>query len=141
MKSFRNLLGAFTVIAMLGLVPVFAQSGVRVTANVPFAFDAGDRTLPAGQYTFVSAPNSPIAYLYPKDTTRGVAFLTNSNASTGPSERAVLTFHVYGDKSYFAGAWSPESASGRMLSPSRGEKEAEKGNAQREVAYAPAGGK
>ena len=135
MKTFRNLLATFIVIAALGLVPAFAQNTMRVTADIPFAFTAGTQTLPAGQYVFVADANSAIALLYNADAGKGVAVLTALNTGTGSAKDASLTFHRYGNKSYLAAVWSSLSGSGRVMTATKGEREAEKANTPREVAY------
>ncbi len=140
MKTFRNILGTFAIIAALGLVPAFAQNTVRVTADVPFAFTAGTQTLPAGEYTFVATSNSAIARLYDASGKTGVALMTNLDTKTGPGkEEAVLVFNRYGTKSYLTGVWSAANGSGRLLPKTAGEKEAAKASVPHEVAFVRAG--
>jgi hypothetical protein len=134
MKIFRNLVGSFMVIAALGLVSAFAQNSARLTVDVPFDFNAGNQSLPAGQYTFVTAADSSIAYLYNQSGKRCTALLTNVDKGKAPAKGAALIFHRYGNQTYFAGAWSALSSSGRVVPESRGEKEAAKANPLPEVA-------
>ncbi len=140
MKTFRNILGTFAIIAALGLVPAFAQNTMRVTADIPFAFTAGSQSLPAGQYTFVAASNSAIARLYDESGKKGVALLTNLDTETAAAkDEAVLKFNKYGNKTYLAGVWSAASASGRAMPKTEGEKEAAKAGVPRVVAFVRAG--
>jgi hypothetical protein len=134
MKTFRNVVGSFIVIAALGLVSAFAQNTVRLTVDVPFAFNAGSQALPAGQYTFVTAADSSIAYLYDQSGKRCTALMTNLDNGKAPAKGAALVFHRYGNQTYFAGAWSALSASGRVVPETRGEKELAKANPLPEVA-------
>lgn len=135
MKTFRNLLGTFIVIAALGLVPAFAQNTMRVTADIPFAFTAGTQSLPAGQYIFVAASNSAIARLYDASGKTSVAVMTSLDTGAGTAKDAVLKFNRYGNKSYLAGVWSAINDSGRVLPRTAGEKEAAKASAPPELAF------
>lgn len=134
MKTLRNLVGSFTVIAALGLFSAFAQNSVRMTVDVPFAFNAANQSLAAGQYTFVTSADSSIAYLYDQSGKHRTALMTNLDTGKAPAKGAALVFHRYGNQTYFAGAWSALSASGRMVPESRGEKEAAKSSPLPEVA-------
>lgn len=139
MKTLRNLLGTSIVIAALGLVPAFAQSTMRVTADIPFAFSAGNQSLPAGQYTFVADGNSAVARLQDQAGKTSVVFMTNPDTGSGTVKEAVLKFNRYGNKSYLAGVWSAVGDSGRILPKTAGEKEAAKSGETREVAFVRAG--
>src|SRR2546423_13151438 len=49
----KQLFGTFAILSLLfalTVVSVQAQSGSRITVHVPFAFQIGNKTLPAGDY-------------------------------------------------------------------------------------------
>jgi hypothetical protein len=134
MKSLKNLVGMFVVVAALGVVPAFAQNTLRVTADIPFAFTAGNKLLPAGQYTLVAEARSSVARLYDETGKKSVLVLTNSDPGPGYGSSAIMKFNRYGGKNYLAEVWSAAAASGRVLPKTPGERETAKLTAQREVA-------
>jgi hypothetical protein len=135
MKGYKSLLNTVLVIAALGTIPAFAQSTIQVTADIPFAFYAGNEKMPAGEYVVKGDTGSQVVILStPRGTPSAFLFTDYSMVSDKNPGQAHLTFHRYGTRCYLAGVWSPVSASGRALRKSRGEREAEAALAPTEVA-------
>jgi hypothetical protein len=104
---------AYTVIAVLvlfGSMAVAAQAQTsgrtKLIANVPFDFSAGNKKLPAGEYTVeqVSSVSDTVLQLRSKDSNASV--LLRMSATIGKVEKnAKLIFNRYGDQYFFAQAW------------------------------------
>jgi len=133
---------AYTMIALLVLVGSMAvaanaqNNGRRLVATIPFQFNVGDKTLPAGEYSVAQVnPSSDRAVLQlcSKDGRSSVMVRMNDVIGKAP-ERAKLVFNRYGKQSYFAAAWIDGDASGLQAQKSRAERAT-----QRELAALKAG--
>jgi hypothetical protein len=71
-------------------VTVNAQSEV-VTVHVPFAFEAGAKLLPAGNYRVDRAEGSSLLVIH-GDSGNSAAFLTMATESNAPLQNASLVF-------------------------------------------------
>ena len=108
MKRYLN-----TAIAMIVLAGAFtasanAQTGSaeRVVANIPFDFNVGSKSLPAGKYTItVINPASDRKTLQIRSSDgRSTAMIMTTAVIGTASENAKLVFHRYGDLYFFAQA-------------------------------------
>src|SRR5437016_3363441 len=105
---------AYTMIALAVLVCSMAvaanaqNSGRRLlVANVPFQFNVGDTTLPAGEYTIAQTnPSSDCVILQISTKDRSRSVLLQMNSIVGKTaDASTLIFHRYGNKYFFAQAW------------------------------------
>src|SRR3981189_107890 len=86
------LFAATTVLgAALTIVPAHAQSGSRVSANIPFDFSVGNTTLKAGSYT-VEQLQSGILALSSRDENKEQFALTLPGDSVNQSQEPHLWF-------------------------------------------------
>ena len=125
---------AYTMIALLVLVgsmAVAAQaqtSGRRqLIANIPFQFNVGTKTLPAGEYSVRQVnPDSDhgVLLLSSKDGNASVMIQVGSVIGKA-QESAKLTFHRYGNKYFFAQAWIDGDNTGMQAPKSKAERAAE----------------
>jgi len=78
----------------------------RVSANIPFAFNVGKTTLPAGKYTItVLNPTSDRKTLQIRSLNgRSSAIVLTMTGNGNLSDRAKLVFERYDDRYYFAQA-------------------------------------
>lgn len=92
-----------------------------VKAEVPFAFVAGNTTLPAGEYKIVQfqphALSVCVGNYIPK-----VMILTNATSSPDRNEKPRLVFNKYGEVYFLAEVWSADG-NGRAVLKSRKEKD------------------
>jgi len=56
MMTARNLI-TISVLSLLAVASAYGQAGTVLSANVPFAFEAGGTSLPAGTYQFKYRPS------------------------------------------------------------------------------------
>ena len=87
-----------------------AQSAFGVRANVPFDFNVGDKTIPAGRITARSingsdGPMSISNFAESKHAFRATRQLYKESSSS----QAKLVFHKYGNRYYLAEVWVPGS--------------------------------
>jgi hypothetical protein len=104
MKSslFQLLIGCCALGAMAGAA---RADSFKITANIPFEFHVGTRTLPAGEYVIEREQMSDVEYLRSADTGAKVAAILGSPAVES-SGRARLVFRDYGDSKYLAYIWT-----------------------------------
>jgi hypothetical protein len=73
-------------------------------ANIPFAFNVGNKNLPAGKYTItIVNPASDRKILKIRSTNGRASAMIQTNSVTGNvSDNAKLVFQRYGDRYFFA---------------------------------------
>ena len=82
------------------------SSAQRVFANIPFAFNVGNVSLPAGRYTItVVNPSSDRKILQIRSANgRASAMVMTTVITTNASDDAKLVFDRYGDRYFFSRA-------------------------------------
>ncbi len=126
-KQISGSIGAALLVAVLMVLSVPGQAA-DIRCDVPFSFQVNNATLPPGAYN-VSTEQSTLSI---RGATRGAFSMTNrteSNADTSPK----LVFHRYGDEYILREVWTGGST-GRVLSPSRREKQLADASRRGEVA-------
>jgi hypothetical protein len=117
------LFGLFAILAVT--VPARAQSAQEQTASIPFAFNVGDKTFPAGTYRVRRLnPASDRAALEIKsaDGRLGKITLTSFVHSGRAEEQPRLVFTRYGEQYFLAQVWTPGPDGGLALPTSRSER-------------------
>lgn len=76
----------------------------RIHADIPFSFNVGEKTLPAGVYTFaVINPSSDRKALQIRSLDGRFTAITQTSLSRGNhADHAKLVFRRYGDRYFFA---------------------------------------
>ena len=127
------LAGAFTISAQ-------AQTAVAqiAVANIPFAFNVGNKTLPAGKYTIsVLNPTSDRKVLQIRSTNGRASAMIQTNSVVGnTADDAKLVFERYGDQYFFAQAQmagEPTSFAALKTSAQRAQKQAVAAGAKQSV--------
>jgi hypothetical protein len=89
------------------VVSVYAMNGQEVIANVPFSFIAGEKSFPAGDYTFtVDDPDAPILLaIKNKKGEKLDIMLTQSKNLRKAADQSKLVFEKYGNQSYLSQVW------------------------------------
>ena len=100
-----------------------AQS-IRLKANIPFAFRAGEKLLPAGEYDVQTLENRVVVRILGPDADNSVMFTTvGVSHQIGEDKDAKLIFNKYGDDYILSEMWWPEQQDGRKAFPSKTEGE------------------
>lgn len=106
----RNLTWIVAIMMLVGVVAVTAEAQVfgtqRMRARIPFAFNVGAKSLPAGEYTItVLNPASDRKVLQIRSTDgRSSAVIQTNELNVDAREQATLVFNRYGDRYFFAQA-------------------------------------
>jgi len=126
---------AYTMIAMLVLVGSMAVAAqaqtsgrTQLIAKIPFAFNVGNATLPAGEYTVAQinpASDHVVLQLRSRDGSAGA--MVQMTTMIGKARKtANLIFNCYGNRYFFAQAWTGEEGSGLQAPKPRAERAAER---------------
>ena len=104
MKRFLNI--SLIIIAFAGVLAINAHAQTKVIANIPFAFNVGKTTLPAGRYTItVLNPSTDRKILQIRSINgRSSAVVLTTGIIGHASDNAKLVFEHYGDQYVFAQA-------------------------------------
>ena len=104
MKRFLNI--PLIIIVFAGVLAINAQAQTKVIATIPFAFNVGKTTLPAGRYTItVLNPSSDRKILQIRSMNgRSSAVIMTTGITGHTSDNAKLVFEHYGDRYVFAQA-------------------------------------
>jgi hypothetical protein len=107
MKRYLTLTIAILMFMAVATITADAQvSGSKMSASIPFAFNVGNKTLPAGEYTVrVVNPSSDrrVLQIRSKDG-RVSAVIQTIGATSNNADDAKLVFHRYGETYFFAQA-------------------------------------
>ncbi len=93
-----------------------------MTVSVPFGFIAGDKSLPAGDYSVQVNPERGSVVLR-QEGQDPLMILTNRKESRSAPQRGKLVFQRYGTSFFLAEVWSQANATGQTLTPGAREKE------------------
>jgi hypothetical protein len=83
-----------------------AQSSNGVRANVPFEFNVGDKTLPAGKIAAREMASGALA-ISNVDKGQHAIRIAHGVASSNQNGRAKLVFRKYGNRYYLTQVWIP----------------------------------
>jgi predicted GNAT superfamily acetyltransferase len=101
-----------------------ARAQETVLANIPFAFTAGQMTLPAGEYRVQKLTNDSSPLLIRSTDGNGASIvMTFAASANAPQDKSKLVFRRYGNRYFLAQVWTAGSARGRELPKSAKEKE------------------
>ena len=118
---------ALTVLSGALAVGAAAQSRNRqlLTADIPFAFNAGSKTLPAGKYTVtVVNPSSDRNVLQVRSSDGHFSVLLQTTDMIGKSNpQAKLMFRRYGDQYFLSQAWMAAERTGLAVLKSSAERQ------------------
>jgi hypothetical protein len=100
----KSLLTLALFVSVFALSPVMATEsfpGYGVQADIPFAFNAGDTLLPAGNYRIVRSSNvQPSLEVLNEDGSVGVFLLVEDSFDTKEPEISELVFTKIGGKDF-----------------------------------------
>lgn len=92
------------LLSLLGLVSlsatVFAGTEDVLNMHVPFAFVAGGRTLPAGDYRFVEVAETGLVMIKGSATATSVALITTPGETAAPDAQRGAKFERHGGTVY-----------------------------------------
>ena len=83
-----------TVVVLLAVGAIYAQSPSKLVADIPFDFHVGDATLPAGSY--IVQPTGlpiPVLKIQNRSNGKGAFAVTLPGSTANPSVQAKLVFN------------------------------------------------
>jgi hypothetical protein len=125
-KKLYSALAMLSLLFMLAVTSVQAQSGDSLQANIRFDFQVGDKVLPAGEYTVRRMSASTLLIQSADGRERLVAQTWNKIDGSGKATRVKLVFHQYGDQYFLSQVWMNRGGDGREVMTSDAEREAAK---------------
>jgi hypothetical protein len=122
-KQFLHIAATLSLLLMLG-VAANAQTTKQMTITVPFAFNVGEKELPAGTYNvYTTGTVSNDGFLLRSDDGRNkVVFNGHQTQSLKIRSKSRLEFRRYDEKYFLGGVWSAGNNIGRELRQSRSER-------------------
>jgi hypothetical protein len=127
----RKLYSTFAMLSlllMMAVVSVQAQSRGKIAVTIPFEFQIGNKTLPAGEYSVKQlTPNSML--VQSDDGQASALVVTNNRVQADINERAAqerLVFHQYGSQYFLSQVWLVRGGDGRELNKTGAERQAAK---------------
>jgi len=118
-KKMLLTLAMLGAVALVAVAPAFAQD--RVEATIPFAFNVGSTTLPAGHYEVRPALANSLV-IQNGATNQAAMALTTTDSPKKIQGDAVLVFHKYGDTCFLSAIQAGKDR--RALNASKTEREA-----------------
>lgn len=127
-KKIYSMFAMLSLCLMLAVVSVQAQSGSKLTVNVPFDFSIGSQVLPAGEYQLKQLSDKSILVESADGRTRLIAQtprMIQDGAHEGATQEK-LVFNQYGDQYFLAQVFMIKGGAGRELNQSNAERQAAK---------------
>ena len=101
-----------------------ARAQEPLSVNIPFAFAAGETTLPAGEYRVQKMDgNGAVLLIRCTEPKASIMVVTNSTGGGKQQEQSKLVFHRYGNHYFLSQVWNAGYRSGRELRIGQREKE------------------
>ncbi len=121
-KIINTLTGLVLLLAVAAPLQAGSILNHEMTVTVPFEFAAGDKVLPAGDYTVqLSAERGTVVLR--GEGQKPLMFLTVRKESRSAPQRGKLVFQRYGTSFFLAEVWNQDNSTGQTLAPSAREKE------------------
>ena len=127
-KKLYSTFAMLSIMVMLAVVSVQAQSRGQLEVNIPFEFQIANQTLPAGAYSVKRLTQSSILVQSADGQESAIAqTLGTIQAKTNPAvAREKLVFHKYGSHYFLSQVWMVRGSDGRALTQTDAERQAAK---------------
>lgn len=125
-KQIFSTFAMLSLLFALAVVSVQAQSRSGITVKVPFAFQVGDKTLPAGDYSIKQLSQDALLIESTSGDERAIAPAAGrvENSANAQPSTEKLVFRQYGEQYFLAQVWMVRGASGRELNKTDAERNA-----------------
>jgi hypothetical protein len=123
MKKQSFVMASLLVLSSMAATQV-ARAQEAMAVNIPFAFVAGNATLPAGEYRVETLNrNSAVLSIHCSDPSASAMVITNAAQAKELNSESKLVFNRYGNRYFLSQVWKAGSIRGRQLLKSPREKE------------------
>ena len=131
MKKQSFLMAGLLVLSSMAATQV-ARAQESMVVDIPFAFVAGNATLPAGEYRVEKLErNSAVLLIRCTDPGAAAMVLTNAAQANELQSQSKLIFNRYDNHYFLSQVWTPGDNTGRELLMPRVERELAKNAAER----------
>ena len=120
----------------MSVTSVNAQSQAKLVANIPFEFVAGEKTMPAGEYTIRPVSEFGLRtrlLIRSRDGKAVTTVMVNSVQLSEIQKESKLVFNRYGDQTFLSQVWTSQSEYIGEVIRSKAEDRLAKKGAEREV--------
>jgi hypothetical protein len=115
MKKRSFVMASFLVLCSMAATQA-ARAQQPMVASIPFAFVAGNATLPAGEYRVqILDRNSAVLLIHCSDPSASAIVITNAAQAKELSSESKLVFNRYGNRYFLSQVWTAGSIHGRQL--------------------------
>ena len=123
MKKQSFLMAGVLMLSSMAVTQV-ARAQDAMVVDIPFAFTAGNATLPAGEYRVQKLDrNSAVLLIHYWDAKASALVITNAAEAKESQTESKLVFNRYGNRYFLSQVWNAGSIRGRQLPISPREKE------------------
>jgi hypothetical protein len=131
----KQILTVAAALAFAALSSAPSQAQQVTQANVPFAFQAANTTMPAGEYQIGRAllSNKAVQQIRRADSSASAFVITIPTESTNKDAGPRLFFHCYSDECFLSEIWAG-NGQGTKLMVSRREREVSRASTENELA-------
>ena len=120
----RAFVTATLFVLSLVIAAQVAKADEPMLVNIPFAFVAGNATLPAGEYRIQKLDaSSAVVLINCSDASASAMVLSNAAQAKEAQTQSKLVFKRYANRYFLSQVWTAGSIRGRELPKSRAEKE------------------
>lgn len=107
---------SLAVLALSGaaVVEAYGPAAGPLTAKIPFEFHVGNQRLPAGTY-MVRQVTSAVLQIRGMDTTASASMTYFPDYKDSANGKGGLAFRCYGEKCFFAAAWTGSGSSMSLI--------------------------
>ena len=125
------------LLVLLTFSSAFGQSDRQTIIHIPFNFNVGEKTFPAGKYVIAQnrKDSDTVWVIRHKDNVGKALLLTRPVRANSEVEQTRLVFNRYDDLYFLAEIWTPGSQTGREIQVSNREKALEKALAQKRIEH------
>jgi hypothetical protein len=138
-KSMKNqILTVAAALVLTAIAPAASHAQQTTQANIPFAFQAAETKMPAGEYEIrrASLSGKVVQKIQRKDSSASVFVLTYGTSPRKNDAEAKLIFHCYSNECFLAEIWGG-NGEGLKVAESRKEKALSRSDAEDELAVVP----
>jgi hypothetical protein len=125
-KKLYSTFAMLSLLLMLAVVSVQAQSDGKLEVNIPFEFQIGSHMLPAGEYSIKRLTQNTML-VQSTDGQQSAIALAPGTVQANNNEKAArekLVFHQYGNQFFLSQVWIVRGSDGRVLNQSKAERQA-----------------
>jgi hypothetical protein len=123
-QRFYQFVFCFLAVLFLATATAFTQSSVAIKGKIPFDFQVGTVTMPAGDYIVKTGYSGGAISIQTPNHAKGVWVLSNSLVKNNNGRGvAKLCFNRYGSRYFLSQVWDYDGTSGRELPKSLLERE------------------